>query len=478
MNTPLQPDRRTFSSSIVFHGEEIPFTVNFYKDRLGITTEKRGNSYALKAQVGTPLDQVKGYLLNYLQDTRSPSPPLPIQNSPPCIQGTFTVRDMKIPYFVIVKGKRQVPLYTMYKDGRLELTVSAPVSQEEAMRLLKQEENWIVREYYMTRSDRLPQEEDKSVIVFGREVPYRLRRSPRAKRMSIMIHYSGMVEVVVPYDTHGDIVEAFVADQAERIAPKIGITPQVLEHGKRREAATDAPGTGIIEYNGHQIPYSIRRSTKAKRIIIKVDRERNVVMVSPPHSSLSAIHAVAVQHAGWVYKHTIESKLELPPERTYTDGEVWPWFGGEVVLRITEGEQADVKLVRDELMVTVPAGYTEYYKKKSIQELLELFFARSIHTWTQPYFRRYAELLSVSVPTVKVRNQKTKWGVCTPNGIILNLRLCMASPKVIEYVVAHELCHKIHPNHSSRFWNELKRVMPDCLIRREELKKQGYMLRI
>ena len=129
-------------------------------------------------------------------------------------------------------------------------------------------------------------------------------------------------------------------------------------------------------------------------------------------------------------------------------------------------------------MIIVPAEYTEYHKRKSIQELLELFFARSIYAWTLPYVKTYAEMLGVPIPTVKVRNQKTKWGVCTAKGIILNLRLCMASPKVIEYVVAHELCHKVHQNHSPRFWNELRRIMPDYEIRREELKKQGYKWKI
>jgi len=37
----------------------------------------------------------------------------------------------------------------------------------------------------------------------------------------------------------------------------------------------------------------------------------------------------------------------------------------------------------------------------------------------------------------------------------------MAPIKVIDYVILHELCHLKVPNHSKKFWIEVKKVFPD-----------------
>jgi predicted metal-dependent hydrolase len=52
----------------------------------------------------------------------------------------------------------------------------------------------------------------------------------------------------------------------------------------------------------------------------------------------------------------------------------------------------------------------------------------------------------------------------------------MASPKIIDYMVVHELCHIHHRNHSDAFWNEIDKVMPDYRERKAWLKKHGAEL--
>ena len=65
------------------------------------------------------------------------------------------------------------------------------------------------------------------------------------------------------------------------------------------------------------------------------------------------------------------------------------------------------------------------------------------------------------VRAVTVRDQRTRWGSCSPTGrISLNWRLNQAPPLVRDYVLLHELTHMEHPNHSKRFWRELERVCP------------------
>ena len=73
--------------------------------------------------------------------------------------------------------------------------------------------------------------------------------------------------------------------------------------------------------------------------------------------------------------------------------------------------------------------------------------------------RALARESRVSFTSVSVRNQKSRWGACSPTrAITLNWRLIQMPPPVSDYVILHELSHVRHPNHSHRFWHEVERV--------------------
>ncbi|HIJ84589.1 MAG TPA: M48 family metallopeptidase, partial [Magnetococcales bacterium] len=70
-----------------------------------------------------------------------------------------------------------------------------------------------------------------------------------------------------------------------------------------------------------------------------------------------------------------------------------------------------------------------------------------------------------------VRNQKTRWGSCSSRGNInLNWRLMWATPRIVDYVVVHELSHRNQMNHSAAFWETVRHFIPDYPLCRERLK--------
>jgi len=76
--------------------------------------------------------------------------------------------------------------------------------------------------------------------------------------------------------------------------------------------------------------------------------------------------------------------------------------------------------------------------------------------------RELARLHGYTVLAVSVRNQRTRWGSCSPAGrISLNWRLIQVPPEVRDYVLLHELAHLRHPDHSARFWCELAGLCPE-----------------
>ena len=89
----------------------------------------------------------------------------------------------------------------------------------------------------------------------------------------------------------------------------------------------------------------------------------------------------------------------------------------------------------------------------------------------------FAPLVGVGYGRVSVRSQRTKWGSCSSRGdLSFNCLLLLAPEEVLDYVVVHELCHRLEMNHSPRFWQQVARVLPDCAQRRRWLRDNGGAL--
>ena len=118
------------------------------------------------------------------------------------------------------------------------------------------------------------------------------------------------------------------------------------------------------------------------------------------------------------------------------------WFRGEQVTVTTAGFQAHVReLAGQEL----PARCSEL-----------------------------ARLHAVDIVGVQVRDQRSRWGACSPRrAITLNWRLVQMPPAVSDYVMLHELAHVRHPNHSRRFWREVERLCPAWRESERWLRRHG-----
>ena len=89
----------------------------------------------------------------------------------------------------------------------------------------------------------------------------------------------------------------------------------------------------------------------------------------------------------------------------------------------------------------------------------------------------FAPMVGADYGRITVRCQKTRWGSCSSQGNLnFNCLLMLAPPEVWDYVVVHELCHRLEMNHSPRFWAEVGRVCPDYKKHRKWLLDNGPAL--
>ena len=82
--------------------------------------------------------------------------------------------------------------------------------------------------------------------------------------------------------------------------------------------------------------------------------------------------------------------------------------------------------------------------------------------------------LGVVVNRIQIRDQRTRWGSCSPNGnLSFNWRLVLAPFDVLDYVVVHEVCHLREANHSRRFWRLVESRRPSWRDQRDWLARHG-----
>jgi len=86
----------------------------------------------------------------------------------------------------------------------------------------------------------------------------------------------------------------------------------------------------------------------------------------------------------------------------------------------------------------------------------------------------YASQLGVDFGTITLRMQKTRWGSCSSKGNLnFNILLGLCPEEVRDYVICHELCHRLEMNHSPAFWAHVQKVCPEYKKHRQWLKTHG-----
>lgn len=114
-------------------------------------------------------------------------------------------------------------------------------------------------------------------------------------------------------------------------------------------------------------------------------------------------------------------------------------------------------------------------RSKAIKHLLSRLIAKhQLPVITQRVHDLNERSYQVPVKEVKLKYMSTRWGSCSSNGNInLSTRLLFAPDPVIDYVIVHELAHRLEMNHSPRFWNYVADVIPNYKDHEKWLKTFG-----
>jgi predicted metal-dependent hydrolase len=207
--------------------------------------------------------------------------------------------------------------------------------------------------------------------------------------------------------------------------------------------------------------FSVRKSTRAKRLTIKVFPGGRVEVVVPRRTRAADVEAFVRDNAAWIRDaresfagdHANEP-FELPETIRL------PAVGRKVTVRyrpIPGSPSVRYSLAATRIVLT---GRTDD-EKKSV-EALRRCLAAIARDELEPRLRRLSLLMNTPYQKCQIRAQRTCWGSRSGTGTIsLNLCLLFLEPAVVRYLMIHELCHGRHMNHSRRFWKLVGEFEPD-----------------
>ena len=168
-------------------------------------------------------------------------------------------------------------------------------------------------------------------------------------------------------------------------------------------------------------PYILTRK-RVKNYNLHLARDGTAAVSAPPHASGAALDAFVDAHRGWLEKARAARARE---------------------------QAAEARPLPD--------------RKAALAAFTEM---------SDTVYPAFAAVLGVHKPEVRIRDMRTRWGVCNIRArrITFALRLYQMPRAAQIYVVVHEYCHFLVPNHSAAFWREVARFLPDWKARRALLR--------
>lgn len=231
-----------------------------------------------------------------------------------------------------------------------------------------------------------------------------------------------------------------------------------------------------VFYDDNEIRYILERKP-VKNLNLRIHKDCKVYVSANPAIAAEITDDFVVSKGNFIcsaQRKFREMARYAPGPKQYVSGETFYLLGKGVRLKVKKGTKDTI--FSDGICLYLCVKNPDDFAKKQrmvtqyLDEQCRSIFSEIISE-TYPVFQKYG----VSIPTLRIRDMETRWGSClTKKGIItLNKRLLEAPRNCIEYVVMHEFCHFIHPNHSKQFYDFLSMMMPDWKQRKDILDKKA-----
>jgi len=215
-------------------------------------------------------------------------------------------------------------------------------------------------------------------------------------------------------------------------------------------------------------PYRVRVHPRARHVRLRVDPREGLIVTIPAHFDRRRIPRLLAERAEWIRhvrdQHTAIRKEREPavlaqrPERISLPAIEREW---RVQYRTTRRLRLGLETRPEQLIFHLPALAGDDLDRR-ISGALKKWLLACGRRVLPPWVAGLAAAHGFRYRSVRVRNQRSRWGSCSTRGdLSINARLLLCPASACEYVLVHELVHTVHPDHSSAFWGRVAELVPD-----------------
>ena len=271
-------------------------------------------------------------------------------------------------------------------------------------------------------------------------------------------------------------------------------------------------------YRNSGIPYAVRRSDRARRARIVVDRD-GVEVVVPRRMPLREVAPFVAEKQEWIERtrRRYERAQEHGPLVDLRDGGSVPLLGRDLPLRVRvePGRVRPHVALREGAGLAAPATATGAASRPALasrpaaasrpgafaqlelappaelhvaigrpgpaplHDALERWYRRRAHSEIAPRLDAATARAGTAYTRLTIRGQRTRWASCSDGGSMsFNWRLLLAPEAILDYVVEHEVAHLEVMGHSRRFWALVERRCPDYREHERWLRRYGSTLHL
>ena len=284
-------------------------------------------------------------------------------------------------------------------------------------------------------------------------------------------------------------------DSADVVAPPLPLAAPLAPPPPTPEPVSAAPAVPIssvlapaafhhpqadrrIVLHEHTVGYALKRVRR--RTIGFIVGPEGLSVNAPKWVGIGEIEAGLREKGAWILR-----KLREQQERSqrlaeakvdWRDGTAIPFLGETVIVVLDSRATGAVLNTDGQSLPGVPrltlhVGLPQHAAPEQIRDAVQSWLQRQARRVFEERIRHFAAQLRVTCTRLSLSSAQTRWGSASADGSIrLNWRLIHFAMPSIDYVVAHELAHLRHMDHSPRFWDVVRSVVPDFEVKRSELK--------
>ena len=235
-------------------------------------------------------------------------------------------------------------------------------------------------------------------------------------------------------------------------APKIeNLLPETLQVGSR------------------SVALNVVRSARANRLTLRIGRNGDAAKITAPnHVREIEIMEFINRHMGW-----LGEKLEAYPTRPNLRAGVKVPIKG-IAHKIVHRPGRGVNMI---IACETGPEIHIHGQEAALARRVADHLKKEAKATIEPMALKLAAETGRRVKSIRFKDTTSRWGSCSSDGnLSFSWRIMMAPPKVIAYLVAHEVAHLTEMNHGPKFWALCGKLCPDSDTCRAWLKRNGAKL--